>query len=153
MHLLPQDWIVWMQYCMDFQTICWTSCNMFKCCCKILLCGIGKYDHISATLKSLHWLLVIQRIEFKISVLVYKYLNGVAPQYLCKLLHFYAKDRDLRSAGDKTLLETPQVRTKFGEKAFCYYAPNIWNSLPKRCTVKQINWHLQEKKLSRICLV
>ena len=65
------------------------------------------------------------------SVLVYKCLNGLAPQYLCKLLHFYAKDRDLRSADDKTLLEMPQSRTKFGERAFCYYAPKIWNSLPK----------------------
>ena len=74
---------------------------------------------------------VKQHIEFKISVLVYKCLNGVAPQYLCKLLHFYAKDRDLRSADDKTLLETPQVRTKFGKRTFCYYAPKIWNSLPK----------------------
>ena len=96
-----------------------------------LLCGIGKYDHISATLKSLHWLPVKQRIEFKISVLVYKCLNGVAPQYLCKLLQFYSKDRVLRSAGDMTLLETPQIRTKFGERAFCNYAPKIWNSLPK----------------------
>ena len=96
-----------------------------------LLCGIGKYDHISATLKSLHWLPVKQRIDFKISVLVYKCLNGVAPQYLCKLLHFYAKDRDLRSADDKTLLEMPQVWTKFGERAFCYSAPKIWNSLLK----------------------
>ena len=74
---------------------------------------------------------VKQRIEFKISVLAYKCLNGVAPQYLCKLLQFYSKDRVLRSTGDKTLLETPQVRTKFGERAFCYYAPKIWNSLPK----------------------
>ena len=46
-----------------------------------LLCGIGKYVHISATLKSLHWLPVKQRIDFKISVLVYKCLNGVTPQY------------------------------------------------------------------------
>ena len=83
-----------------------------------LLCGICKYDHISATLKSLHWLPVKQRIEFKISVLVYKCLNGVAPQYLCKLLQFYCNDRVLRSTDDKTLLETPQVRTKFGERAF-----------------------------------
>ena len=96
-----------------------------------LLCRIGKYDHISATLKSLHWLPVKQRIEFKISVLVYKCLNGVAPQYLSKLLQFYSKDRVLRSTDDRTLLETPQVRTKFGERAFCYYAPKVWNSLPK----------------------
>ena len=64
-------------------------------------CGICKYDRISATLNSLHWLPVELRIEFGISVLVYKCLNGVGPQYLCKLLHFYAKDRDLRSADDK----------------------------------------------------
>ena len=48
-----------------------------------------------------------------------------------QIVAFYAKDRDLRSADDKTWLETPQVRTKFGERAFCYYAPKIWNSLPK----------------------
>ena len=60
-----------------------------------LLCVIGKYDHKSATLKPLHWLPVKQCIEFKMTVLVYKCLNGVAPQYFCKLLHFYAKDRDL----------------------------------------------------------
>ena len=39
----------------------------------------------------------------------------------------YAKDRDLQSTDDKT----PQVRTKFGEGAFCYYSPKIWNSLLK----------------------
>ena len=120
-----------MQYCMDFQTICWTSWNVFKNAADRLLCGTGKYDHISATLNSLHWLPVKQCIEFKISVLVYKCLNGVPPQYLCKLLHFHAKDRDLRSADDKTLMETPQVQTKFGERAFCYSAPKIRNSLPK----------------------
>ena len=30
MHLLPQDRIVRMQFCMDFQTICWPKCNLFK---------------------------------------------------------------------------------------------------------------------------
>ena len=88
-----------------------------------LLCWIAKYDHISATLKSLHWLPVKQRIEFKISVLVYKCLNGVAPQYLCKLFQFYSKDRVLRSTDDKTLLETPQVRTKFGDHGVCW---SVW---------------------------
>ena len=47
-----------------------------------------------------------------------------------QIVGFYAKDRYLR-ADYKNLLETPQVRTKFGERTFCYYAPKIWNSLPK----------------------
>ena len=67
-----------------------------------LLCVIGKYDHVSATLKSFHWLSVKQRIEFKISAFSYTYLNDVAPRYLWKFLHFYTKGRDLRSVDDKT---------------------------------------------------
>ena len=41
-----------------------------------------KYDHITPLLRQLHWLKVPLRIDFKLAVLVYKCLHGLAPSYL-----------------------------------------------------------------------
>lgn len=41
-----------------------------------------KYNHITPVLKSLHWLPVAQRIDFKTALQVYKALNGLAPEYI-----------------------------------------------------------------------
>ena len=48
-----------------------------------LICGLSKFDHISQVLHDrLHWLAVPQRIRYKLCLLVYKALHGLAPQYL-----------------------------------------------------------------------
>ena len=47
-----------------------------------------KNDHILPVLTELHWLPVEQRIEFKILLLTYKMVNGMAPVYLQDLLDF-----------------------------------------------------------------
>ena len=42
-----------------------------------------KYDSISATLRdALHWLPIRQRVEFKLSVLVFNCMHNLAPSYL-----------------------------------------------------------------------
>ena len=48
-----------------------------------------KFDHISDTLKELHWLPVEQRIIFKINLICFKILNNLAPDYLVDLIHVY----------------------------------------------------------------
>ena len=48
--------------------------------------GGSKYDHVKPLLEVLHWLPVVQSIDFKIALLTYKCLNGVAPKYLKDLL-------------------------------------------------------------------
>ena len=45
-----------------------------------------KYDHITETLKELHWLPVEARIKFKLMTYVWKSLNGMAPPYLTNML-------------------------------------------------------------------
>ncbi len=45
-----------------------------------------KYDHITPILQSLHWLPIKFRISYKILLLTYKALNGLAPAYLISLL-------------------------------------------------------------------
>ena len=87
--------------------------------------------YITPVLKSLHWLPVCFRIDFKILLLVFKALNGLSPSYLSDLLLTYEPSRTLRSS-DRGLLLIPKVRSKtHGEAAFHYYAPRLWNSLPE----------------------
>jgi len=46
-------------------------------------------DHISPVLRQLHWLPVRQHVTFKLAILVFKALHGLAPRYLavdCQLV-------------------------------------------------------------------
>ena len=87
-------------------------------------------EHITPVLASLHWLPVVFRIDFKILLLVYKALNGLAPSYLYNCLHRYVPTRPLRSSS-ADLLEVPTMTyKKYGEAAFCFYGPTAWNKLP-----------------------
>jgi len=52
-----------------------------------LLFSARKYGHVTPLLPDLHWLRVSDRIEFKLSVLVFRCLHGTAPAYLSDELH------------------------------------------------------------------
>ena len=51
-----------------------------------LIMDIGKYSHITPALYELHWLPVLVRIHFKILLLAFKSIHGVAPEYISNLL-------------------------------------------------------------------
>ena len=46
-----------------------------------------KYDHITPILKELHSLPVEARIIYKYLIITWKAIHGIAPQYLCELMH------------------------------------------------------------------
>ena len=95
-----------------------------------------QHEHITTVLRDLHWLPVHQRIHFKILLMTFKCLNQLAPSYLSDLLIHYRPSRTLRSS-DKELLVQPRCHLKtYGERAFSFIAPKLWNTLPlsiKRC--------------------
>ena len=66
-----------------------------------VIARLSKFDHISDTLKELHWLPVEQRITFKINLICFEILNNLAPDYLVDLIHVYEPARYLRSSSDK----------------------------------------------------
>ena len=71
------------------------------------------------------------RIEFKILLITFKAIHGLAPKYLCDLLTFKSSLYNLRSS-DSILLSMPAARSKtLGDRAFMVAAPRLWNSLPK----------------------
>ncbi len=89
-----------------------------------------KYDHITPILQSLHWLPIKFCISYKILLLAYKALNGLAPAYLTSLLSRSNPSCSLKSQ-NSGLLVVPRIAksTKRG-RAFSYLAPKLWNSLP-----------------------
>ena len=99
-----------------------------------VICNINRYEHISPSLYNLHWLPVSYRIQFKILLLVYKTLNGLAPLYLSELIELKKLGRyNLRTNSDTLLLKYPVFKslTTLGDRSFTCAAPKLWNSLPK----------------------
>ena len=95
-----------------------------------LLTGTKKFDFITPVLRSLHWIPVHLRIQFKILVFTYKSLNGLAPPYLLELVSPYTPARCLRSA-DQMLLEASKAKkAPRGKRAFSAAAPTLWKELP-----------------------
>ena len=65
-----------------------------------------KFDHVTPLLVNLHWLRVLERIQYKLCVLVHRCLNGAAPQYLSELIQPLSdvdSRRRLRSASTAEL--------------------------------------------------
>ena len=90
-----------------------------------------KFDHITPVLQDLHWLPIESRCKFKILLLVYKCLYGLAPSYLSKRLSL-KPNRGLRS-DDKLVLNVPitKLKTKsYGDRCWSIAGPNLWNQLP-----------------------
>ena len=61
-----------------------------------------KFTHISPVLKSLHWLKIDQRIQYKVLSITYKTLQFHKPSYLHNLLHVQS-NTSTRSSATVTL--------------------------------------------------
>ena len=117
------------------------------------------YQTYSATslLRTLHWLPVKARIQYKIACLCFQCLShNTMPPYLSDLLHPYQPPRTLRSL-DTSLLSVPRFCLEtFGRRSFSVFGPTVWNSLPlslrkTQCFStfkKKLKTHLFEKHLS-----
>ena len=89
--------------------------------------------HVTPLLKELHWLPVRARIDFKILVITFKILNGLAPKYLQNLVKVMEPSKyNLRRKDSGVLLARPPriLKKTMGDRAFQAAAPNLWNQLP-----------------------
>ena len=89
-----------------------------------------KFHHISPILKSLHWLKINQRIQYKVISLTHKALHSGRPSYLRTLLSVNHA-HSTRSSSLITLTRpTNKSSLKITNRSFCLAAPALWNSLP-----------------------
>ena len=80
-------------------------------------------DHITPVLESLHWLPVEYRILFKLLLLTYKCIKGLAPGYLSSLV-MPRKRRYEPRPQHRGQLQVPEVILKsYGERSFSFSAP------------------------------
>jgi len=94
-----------------------------------LITRTKKHEHITPILKELHWLPIRKRIIFKVLLLTFKCLHGLASKYLNELLTMYKPNGTLRSSSKLML---PCAKTKlYGNIVFYIYAPKQWNELPE----------------------
>ena len=111
-------------------------------------------SHITPILKSLHWLPVEYRIQFKILSLTFRALTQQTPKYLSDILQTRSSTRPTRSQ-QQSQLQIPHSRTvTYGDRAFFYSAPSLWNSLPSTLRSEQTLPSFKKKlktHLFRLC--
>ena len=74
---------------------------------------------ITQILKRLHWLPVQERINYKILLITYRALKGLAPDYICNLLTVSTSRPGLRSSS-MTKLFCRRTRRTWGDRAYIY---------------------------------
>ena len=94
---------------------------------------IPRFEHITPVLYRLHWLPVSFRIEYKVLILTYKAIHGLAPPYISDLIRTRERTNyNLRSSSQLLLQPYNVTKTKktLGDRAFQVASPGLWNSLP-----------------------
>jgi len=90
-----------------------------------LIAGVRQFDHMTPLLQARHWLPIEQRITFKLSVMMYKTVNGIALSYLQEDVIYPPSSRcTLRFlSADTGQWYIPRTRTILGERAFAVAGP------------------------------
>ena len=101
-----------------------------KCSLKALECFCVYSDVtiiITPVLKELHWLSVRYRIHFKIQLLTFKALNGMAPAYISDLINVRKHTCYSLRYNSGTILLHPagKMKKSFGDRCFSVAAPTL----------------------------
>ena len=92
------------------------------------------HDHITHVHQKLHWLPV--RNVYKILILTWKCIHGLAPLYLQELIQEYKPTRNLRSSSTLNLVSATLSTLTYGHRSFWKASAELWNNLPmhvKKC--------------------
>ena len=88
------------------------------------------HDHITPILQNLHWLPVRYCIMYKILILTYKCIHGLAPLYLQELIQEYKPTRNLRSSSKLSLVFATVSTLTYGHRSFSKASAELWNNHP-----------------------
>ncbi len=81
-------------------------------------------------MSDLKWLTIEQRHELHTSVMVYKVINSLAPNYLCKYFTELS-DRNITHGNTRGLLEIPKKQLACGQRTFQHRGTKLWNDIPQ----------------------
>ena len=120
MPLCPLNWTCVIVYCVVSLIEKSRNFSVFRTQLLNWLLKLRKGDDITPILRNLHWLPVRKRIIFKILLITYKGLNGLALKYLSDQLDIHQPVRSLRSNVNNNLrLHRLMFKTtNYGSRAF-----------------------------------
>ena len=97
-----------------------------------LIFQVSKFNHVTPLLSTLQWLPVKYRIIFKLLIITYKAIHGLAPSYLCSLLSVKKNYRYNSRSSSGLLINLCNVKSlvTLGDRSFQCAAPKLWNCLP-----------------------
>jgi len=99
-----------------------------------LIDSSSRFDHITPLLRQLHWLKAKERIDFKLTVLVFKCLHESTPPYLADELsrpvNSLARCRLRLVSSSKLVVRRTRLMT-VGNRSFPVAASRVWNNLPQ----------------------
>ena len=97
----------------------------------------SKYSHITPVLRSLHWLPIKYRIQFKTATIIYKSLHTGVPAYFnSHLTRYTCTVNTRRGSPDNLYLHVPLYKTSINkskvqfQNSLGYDGPSLWNALP-----------------------
>ena len=93
----------------------WLVMNAAAC----FLADLGPRDHVSQTIRELHWLPIRQRMDSKLGTTMHAIVQGIAPDYMCNKI---TPDTDLPSRSQlrsvvRGLFHVPRIRTRHASRA------------------------------------
>ena len=81
--------------------------------------------------RDLGWQDIMSRKVYLTSVLIYKCLNGLAPNYLCDAFTSCGDVHNYCTRGpNRRNLYVPQPNLECFKRSFIYVGPNVWNDIP-----------------------
>jgi len=109
-----------------------SQCNRLKKnfnSCVRFICGLRKYDHISAAFQELNILAPEFRHALHTSILTFKVLQNGFPIYLKEDMQLLS-DNHSYSTRDALQLKVPTHKLELFKQSFRYSSVNTWNHLP-----------------------
>ena len=91
----------------------------------------GKFCHVNPLPQSLHWLPVKYRINFKVLLLTFKAIHGLAPPYICQLISVRETGSYNLRCNNDFVLNYPTCKSliTLGDRSFYVAVPKLWNDL------------------------
>ena len=93
-----------------------------------IVCSVKKYEHITPTLKNLHWLPVKTHLYYRDAILLFKFMTDYTPKYLTSWF-ITTSQISGRVTRNSQSLNIPFFRTVTGQKTFYYRIVSIWNNI------------------------
>ena len=109
----------------------------------------SRSSHITPVLKSLHWLPVQYRINFKLCCITHRVLSLEGPHYLNSLLIHRLNSHSLCSSSFNPLTLPFFSKKSNGFSSFAHAAPFLWNHLPN--TICSAPTYLSFRKSLKTC--